>query len=105
MGRVRGVSDQDQVAVPPRLRAQSCKTDPAAAVAEQRVSSQCFRKHLGTERDSLLVAIPWFPRAVRVVELAAANPAVLFALDDERAHRLSVRGSARLHGSYVSLAA
>src|SRR5438034_2930955 len=89
MGRVRGVSDQDQVAVPPRRRAQSCKTDPAAAVAEQRVSSQCFRKHLGTERDSLLVAIPWFPRAVRGVELAAANPAVLFELDDERAHRVA----------------
>src|SRR5439155_20943039 len=77
VSRVRGVPDQDQVAIPPAASAQSGKADPAAVVGEQGLSAQRVRERVGAECNSPLVALPWFPRAFGGVDLPAANPALL----------------------------
>ena len=103
MGGMRGVPDQEQVAVPPASRAQGGKPDPAAVVGEQRHSPQRVREHLCAEGDALLVAFAWSPRAFARVDLAAARPAALLELHYERAHRVAVRICVGLHDSDIRL--
>src|SRR5438132_1540260 len=98
---VGGVSDQEQVALPPGSSAQRGKADPPAVVTEQGLSMQRVCEHLGAERHPRLVALTWIPGAGRCVSLTAARPAALLELDDERAHLVAVRIRVGLHGSDV----
>ena len=101
VGSVGGISDQQHVAVPPGAGANSYKTNPAAVVADQRLSLQHVGEHLGTEGHAALVAFAWFPGPLRRVHLAASPPAGLLELDDECAHRVAVGVGVRLHGARV----